>query len=434
MEITGKVFEEDGETRELVVTLTASAEEVDKYVKEYFKELSQNPIPGFRKGKAPKNVLEHGVGGHNAAYGGVAEKLINALAFKALDQSDILFVGQPEFNVDTIPEDHKPFSFTVSGAVPPEVELSDYGPVSIEMPPEEATEAEVAEHIENLRDYYHSFEDIKDESHKAEMGDYVNMVVTCTTAEGKAIRGLTEVQRLVGLGKGTMPESFDENIIGAKLGDKLAFDFDAGNNEAHPEFGDGKLHAEVEVTGFRKCIIPELDDEFATKLGSNTVDELKKAVKVVLDTGKRKELPALMVDRCIEQLVARIKGEVPEYFVKVIREDVGREFVQSMEKNGTSLQEYIMQNDLKREQINAQVEAEALHRAKIDVAIEALFKEKGFEVTDEEIEKTLSHEEDALATRKKWEEADRMADLRKLVRQDIVTRWLVKTAEVTVVE
>ena len=81
MEITSKVFEEDGDKREVVVTMCASAQEVDAAVKEFFSELSQRDIPGFRKGKAPRNVLEQGVGGHEAAYGGVAEKIINGNAF-----------------------------------------------------------------------------------------------------------------------------------------------------------------------------------------------------------------------------------------------------------------------------------------------------------------------------------------------------------------
>lgn len=434
MEITGKTFEEDGERRELIVTMTASAKEVDAAVKEYFKELAQNPIPGFRKGKAPRDVLEHGVGGHNAAYGGVAEKIINTHAFKALDDGDVLFVGQPEFNVDAIPEDGKEFSFTVSGVVPPAMELSDYGPVSIEMPPDEATDAEIDEHIDNLRDYYHTFKNIDDPKHKAAMGDYVNMTVTCTTSEGKAIRGLTEVKRLVGLGEGTMPESFDEHIVGAKVGDKLEFDFNAGKNDARPEFGDGKLHAQVEVEGFRERIVPALDDEFAQKLGSDNVEGLRSAVKMALNHNKGQELPGLMVDRCVQSLIGRLKEDVPEYFVDVLREDVGREFMQSLEKNGTNLQDYILNNNVKREEIKQQIQDEALHRAKCDVAIEAMFNELGLEVTDEEIDKTLAKEEDAAATRKAWEDANRMADLRKLVRQDMVTRWLVKTAEVTVVE
>lgn len=434
MEITSKVFEEDGEKRELVVTMTASAEEVDAAVKEYFKELGQREIPGFRKGKAPRSVLEQGVGGHDAAYGGVAEKVINGNAFGVLDGADVLFVGEPEFNVDVLPEDGKPFSFTVSGPVPPAIKLTDYGPVSIEMPPDETSEKEIDEHIDNLRDYYHTFQNITDEAHVAQMGDYANVTLTCTRADGAPIRGLSDVERMVGLGKGTMPESFDEHVVGTKAGDEIEFDFEVEADDKRPEFGDGKLHAQVKVNSFRKCVVPELDDEFAQKLGSDDVKTLREAVKMALDKDKREILPDMMIERCMDKLIERIDGEVPEYFVKVIREDVMREFMQSMEKNNTSLQDWLLKNNVQKEEINQQIDVEAARRAALDVAIEAYFAEKGMEVTDEEIDKTLAKEKDAIAVRSAWEEAQRMADLRKLVRQDMVTRDLVKNAQVTVVE
>ncbi len=434
MEITSKVFEEDGDKREIVVTMCASAQEVDAAVKEFFKELSQRDIPGFRKGKAPRNVLEQGVGGHEAAYGGVAEKIINGGAFACLDDADVLFVGEPEFNVDAIPQDGEPFSFTVSGPVPPAMELTDYGPVSIEMPPDETTDKEIDEHIDNLRDYYHTFQKIDDPQHAAAMGDYVNVTLTCTKADGSVIRGLSDVERMVGLGAGTMPASFDEHVVGAKLGDEIEFDFEVTPDDNRPEFGDGKLHAQVKVQGFRACIIPELDDDFARKLGSDDVETLRKAVKMALDKDKHDILPDMMIERCMNKLIERIDGEVPSYFVDVIREDVMREFMQSMEKNNTSLQDWLLKNNVQKEEINSQIEEEAAHRAALDVAIEAYFEHAGMEVTDEEIDKTLAKEKDAVAVRDAWEQANRMADLRKLVRQDMVTRDLVKNAQVTVVE
>ncbi|MGN0072873.1 MAG: trigger factor [Coriobacteriales bacterium] len=434
MEITSRVFEEDGEKRELILTLTATAEEVDENIKQFFKDArEQKEIPGFRKGKAPRNVIEQNLGGHEPTFGAIAETIINTLSFKVIDDADVIFVAEPEFNVDTLPEDHKPFSFTVSGPVLPKVELSSAEPVSIEMPPDEATEKEIEEHLDNLRDYYHTYQTIEDPEHKAQMGDYVDLTMTVTKSDTSEIRGLTNVDRLIGLGEGTMPATFDEHIVGAKRGDKLEFDFEVEDSN-NPLFGDGKLKAEVEVKSFRTCIVPELDDAFAQKLGSKDVEELRGAVKMALDNDKRKELPNLMVERCMEQLIARIKGEVPEYFVEIIKEDVFREFMQSMEKNGTSLQEWMLKNDMQKEEIQEQILAEAKHRAALDVAIEALFEELGMELTEEELDKTLAKEENPEEIRRSWSEANRMADLRKLARQDMVTRWLVKTAQVTVVE
>ncbi|MDO4501952.1 MAG: trigger factor [Coriobacteriia bacterium] len=434
MEITKTNFEDDGQAREIDLTLVASAEEVDEYIKLYLKDLSNLEVPGFRKGKAPRKVIEQGVGGHEAFMGGAAEKLINSLAFKCIDDADILFIEEPEFNVSTVMEDGKPFSFSVSGKVPPVMELTDYEPVSIEMPPDEATEAEINRHIDNLRDYYHTFEDITDESHAAEMGDYAMLNVTITTAEGGRISGLTEVDRLVGLGKGTMPASFDEHIIGATKGMTLSFDFKVEGEMNRPEFGDGNLHANVEVMSFRKCIVPELDDAFAQKLGAEDVHALTEQVKNALNNDKNRYLPQLMEERVVDALIKRIDGPVPEYYVDFIRQDVGREMVANLDKEGTSLQDWILRNDVQREELKENIQAEALNRAVRDCALEAMFKHQGWEVTDKDVEDLLQGTDNPEETLKSWQESNHVSELRKMCRQNMVIRWLVKTAEVTVVE
>ena len=121
MQVKDRVREDDGDKQELVLTLVASADEVKEAADKFFAEIAQRDIPGFRKGRAPRAVLEQNVGGHKNAMGGVAEMLINEKAFKALDDADVIFVGEPDFNVDNDVVEGQPFTFTVSGAVVPTV-------------------------------------------------------------------------------------------------------------------------------------------------------------------------------------------------------------------------------------------------------------------------------------------------------------------------
>lgn len=434
MEITGRTFEEDEEGRELILTLVATADEVDAALKNYFKDLNTLEVPGFRKGKAPRTVLEAGVGGHEQAYTGAAEKMMNDLAFGVVDDADVVFISDPEFNVDGIMEDHKPYTFTISGKVPPEIKLSSYDPVSIEMPPDEATESEIEKHIESMRDYYHTFETITDPDHEAQMGEYVMMVVTCFTSDGRPVRGLKDVERLVGLGEGTMPLSFDEHIVGAKVGDTLAFDFEAKSEQASPALGDGNLHAEVEIKDIRTCIIPELDDALAERLGSKDVKSLREAVAHVLNEDKNKYLPQLMEDRAVAALIERIEGEIPRYYLDHVAQGVSQEYIKNLEKEGTSLQEWILKNNVQREEIRDEIEALSYQRASCDLALEALFAEKGWEVTPEEVDREFAALDNGEEARKNWEGQHRMADFRKMIRQAKAAKWLVDTAEVTVVE
>lgn len=431
MEITesNREYMDDGK-QELVLTIVASAEDVDAASKEFFADIQTRELKGFRKGKAPRAVLEQSVGGHENAMGGVAETLINGQAYKVLDDADVIFLENPDFNVDATLEEGKPFKFTVSGAVAPIMKLTDYDPVSIEMPSEEVTEEEIDRQLAALQDYYHSFKDIDDEAHKAEMGDYVLATISVTDSNGKPVGGLSSKSRMIGLGEGTMPMSFDEKIVGSKVGDTLEFDFDATNPDGTSDFGDGDLHAVVDVKGFREMVLPELDDEFAAKVGCMDAEDLRKEMKRNIGLQKSKELPKMKIDLATEELIKKLDGEVPQYYVDFIRQDVGREFMQSMEQQGTNLQQWMLQNSIDGDAMKEQIDQEALHRAAIDCALEALFAEKGLEVTEDHIAKMFEGEGGA-ESREKWENANRMADVRKMARQTIATDYLTDNAKVT---
>ena len=433
MQITDITRETDDETQELVVTIVADADEVNKQIDEYFKDLSKNEIPGFRKGKAPRSVIEKNAGGHEAVYAGIAEALVNDGVPEVLDDADIIFISEPQLNLDSIPQENQPFSFTISAQVPPEATLSSYDPVAIKMPPDKATEEEIETQITELRSMYYNYEEITDKDYEAAVGDFVTVRMTCTN-DGAQISGLTDVERMIGLGEGTMPESFDEHIVGAKIGYQLDFDFEVVTEEDRPELGDGKLHAYVEIKAIRKRILPELDDEFFGKVGATSLEDLRKQMKYTIDSQKDRELPDLMQQRVVDALTERLEGEIPEYYINFLHEEVGREFMQRMQKNGTNLQEWMINNNIESDKVQNDIKEEAFARAKRDLALEALFKEKGWEVTEEDLSKQLAGDSDPEASRKQLEEAHRMADLRKIARQAKAARWLMETAEVTVVE
>lgn len=435
MEITeiNREYADDGK-QELVMTIVASPEDVDAASKRFFADIQKRELKGFRKGKAPRAVLEQSVGGHANAMGGVAETLINELAPAAIDGQDVIFIEDPDFHVDDMLEEGKPFKFTVSGPVAPVMKLTDYGPVSIEMPPEEPTEAEIDRHLEALQDYYHTFEDVDDPDHEAEMGDYVKASITVTDSNDKVVGGLAAQSRMVGLGNGTMPITFDEKVVGSKVGETLEFDFDAIKEDGTSDFGDGHLHAVVDVKGFRRLILPPLDDELAAKVGCTDASDMRDQMRRNIGIQKQRELPKIKVDRVVEQAIQRLDGDVPDYYVDFIRQDVAREFMQNLEKDGTNLQQWMLQNAVQGEQMQQEIAEEAKRRATIDCVLEAVFAEKGLEVTEDDIAAMFENDDDPEATRKMWEDAHRMADVKKMCRQRKATEWLVDNADVTIVE
>lgn len=184
----------------------------------------------------------------------------------------------------------------------------------------------------------------------------------------------------------------------------------------------------------RKRVLPELDEEFLAKIGATSLDDLHEQMKMTINMQKDRELPKLLEQKVVDALIERFEGEVPEYYVDFMRDNVSRELMQRLQKEGTGLQDWMLKNNVEAEKMQDEVNQESIDRAKRDMALEALFKEKGWEVTDEDIARELSGVDDAEAQIAELKEAHRMADLRKMCRQSMAARWLAKTADITVVE
>lgn len=107
----------------------------------------------------------------------------------------------------------------------------------------------------------------------------------------------------------------------------------------------GQLHANVEIQEFRRKIVPEIGDELAAKVGCMDAEDMRKQMRHQINQHKEAELPGLMVQRAVDALADRLVGDVPQYYVDFIRQDVGREMMQSFEKQGTSLQEWLLNNN-----------------------------------------------------------------------------------------
>ena len=432
MKVIDKIRETDEEKQEMVLTIEASAEEVDKYIKLFFKELNERKYEGFRKGKAPRPVLENSVGGKANAMGGVAEKLINEKGWEAIDEAGVIYISEPEFNVDDPVEDGKPFQFTVSGQVKPEMELSSYDPVTVEMPPEQATDAEVELLIQNLREYYYTLEIAED--HAAENGDFVNVIMSLSTEDGLPVRGFSNATRMIELGASSMPKEFTEALIGCKPGEQHTITFDSSAEKGYSHLGKGLITAEVEVVDVRVKILPEVNNELAAKAGSVDVDDLYKAMRYTINKDKAEALPKIMQDRCVAEAAKRMTEEIPDYFMTYVRAQVQNEVMDRIQKDGSNLSDFLLNNGVDGEEFQADIRKQAENRAMTDLTLDAVYRANCPEVTDEDIRNHFSESEDLEEALAAWKDAGRMSSLRQVVARDKAVHWLVDTAEVTVVE
>lgn len=421
MEVSTSI-REDGKTQ---VTVHMTADEVKKHIDKAFKDFSKTRIPGFRAGKAPRKVIEQNFGGHNAVYAQITSDMINDVAPLAIDEQDIIFIGEPEFDENDLVADGEDYEFTMFGDIKPSVELDSYDPVEIKMPSEEATQEDVDIQLHALQDYYNDFETV---DRAAKAGDFV-MVKLESTADGAPVDSLTNESRLVEIGGPMMPQELTEQFVGMKAGDEKEFDF---TTDSDPDLAGKTIHTHVTLKEVREKETPALDDEFAKKVGFDSYDELVEQLKTEIANTKAEQLPRLKESRCVTELSHRITSEIPEAYLDFTRENILRDFFNSLQEQGTTFDQFLASRGITSEQFKEDLDTQAREEAEECLALDALFKHLGMEITEEDIDKEFSVANNPAATRKAWEDAGRMSIIREAIRRQRVTKWLVDNAVVTI--
>lgn len=427
MEVTTSIREEDGKTQ---VAIELTEQEVKKHIDSFFKDLAKNRIPGFRPGKAPRKVLERNFGGHEAIYAEITSDMVNEVLPLALDSKDVIFIDDPKLvdeKVESV-EDGKPYTFEVYGEVAPKLTLTSVEPVEIEMPPATATDEEIEAQLESLRDYYYEFEEV---DRAAEEGDYVMMSIDAK-ADGVAVDALNSPSRLVELGSDALPKELTDQVLGMKKDETKEFDFEvAEDDEQLADFKGKTIHAKVTVSKVQTKELPTLDEEFAKRIGFDTLEQTREEIANQINSQRERQLPELKERRCVEALAKRIEGEIPESYINYSRDEVLREFFNNLQSAGITFDQFLAQRGISADEFHADLDDEAKENAEQSLALDALFEARGMELTDADIDEQFQVVDDPAAARKSWEESGRMSLLREGIRRSKAAQWLIDNAIVT---
>ena len=427
MEVTTSIREEDGKTQ---VAIELTEQEVKKHIDSFFKDLAKNRIPGFRPGRAPRKVLERNFGGHEAIYAEITSDMVNEVLPLALDSKDVIFIDDPKLvdeKVESV-EDGKPYTFEVYGEVAPKLTLTSVEPVEIEMPPATATDEEIEAQLESLRDSYYEFEEV---DRAAEEGDYVMMSIDAK-ADGVAVDALNSPSRLVELGSDALPKELTDQVLGMKKDETKEFDFEVvEDDEQLADFKGKTIHAEVTVSKVQTKELPTLDEEFAKRIGFDTLEQTREEIANQINTQRERQLPELKERRCVEALAKRIEGEIPESYINYSRDEVLREFFNNLQSAGITFDQFLAQRGISADEFRADLDDEANENAEQSLALDALFEARGMELTDADIDEQFQVVDDPAAARKSWEESGRMSLLREGIRRSKAAQWLIDNAIVT---
>jgi len=366
--------------------IEVSAEELDAAIeKAYQKNKNKISVPGFRKGKVPKKMIEK-MYGPEIFYEDAANEIIPDAYDKAYEECEEDIVSSPEIDVVQL-EEGKPFIFTATVALKPEIKLGTYNGVEIDKVSVEVSDDEVAAFIEKERENSARVESVerpvqdKDET----VIDFEGFV------DGVAFEGGKGEDYPLTIGSGAFIPGFEEQLIGAEIGKEVEVNvtFPA---EYHSEDLAGKAAVfKCTVKKISEKILPELDDEFAAEVSEyETFDEYKAATLKNLQEKKVEDAKDLKESAVIEAIVKGSEIEIPAPMLETQKRQMIQDFAQNIQSQGISLEQYFQFTGLTPEALMAQVEPNAKKRIESRLVLEAVVKAEGITANDEELEKELA--------------------------------------------
>ncbi len=420
------------------LTVTVEAADVDARINKTYKDFAKKyRFPGFRPGKAPRPIIDNALGAQ-AVVATVTEELVNETYPLAVDAEDLFVVGRPEFtDEDLIVKEHEDLVYDVVVSVSPEFELSSYEPVEVKLPAEEATQKEIDDQLEQLREYYYDFKDAPANT-KVKDGSFLDMNVKATDAEGAEIESLSAEGRIYEIGKGIFPAAFDAEIMGLKKGESKQFTVDMA---AEPSMmgqglGDkaGEVSFDVTVNVLKKKILPEVDEKFATEtLGFKSLEDLMDNVKTSISNQKKDMLPRLKETECLYALQERLEGEVPDNIVEEEERMLLQSFFQQLQQQGLTFDFYLQSQGLTSDQFKEDIKKQARDVATQDAALDAWARHADYTITDEEISEEFvkSGAKDPEAMEAEWRENGQLHTLRRSIKRTRAVMEIMDSAIVT---
>ena len=373
------------------LTIEVSAEDFEKAMQQaYLKNRSRIQIQGFRKGKAPRIMIEK-MYGPEVFYEDAANSLIPDAYQKALETEEgkaLDVVSQPEIDVTQI-EKGQPFIFTAEVAVRPEVTLGEYMNLGIEKKTAEVSDEEVEQELQKTREQ--NSRTITVEDRPAEMGD-IAVIDYEGFCEGKAFDGGKAENHELELGSHSFIDTFEDQIAGKNIGDE--FDVNVTfPEEYHAENLAGKPAVfKVKLLGIKKKELPELDDEFAEEVSDfDTLAEYREDVKKKLAEKKQAGLDKEYRDEVLKKAVENAEMDIPEAMINDQARQLVNEQAQRFQQMGLSMQDYMKYTGSTVEMLQEQMKDQAELRIKNSLVLAAIAKKENIEVSEDDVKAEIEN-------------------------------------------
>ena len=369
------------------LTIEVSADELEKALQNaYMRQKNKINMPGFRKGKVPRQMIEK-MYGPEIFYDDAANSLIPKAYSEAYDECELEIVSQTEINVEQI-EKGKPFIFTAQVATKPEVTLGEYKGLEVDKVSTRVTQKEVDAKIQeeaekNARTI--TVEDRPVQDKDEIILDFEGFV------DGEAFEGGKGENYPLTIGSGSFIPGFEEQLIGAEpekeIEVKVTFPEDY-----HAEDLKGKDAVfKCTIHEIKAKEIPEIDDEFAAEVSEfDTLDEYKADVKAKIKEQKAVDGKRKKEDQAVEKAIANATMEIPDAMVDTQARQMMDEFAQRIQAQGLTMDQYFQFTGMDREKMMEEMKPQALKRIETRLVLEAVAKAENIEISDEKLDEELA--------------------------------------------
>jgi trigger factor len=374
------------------LTIEVSAEDLDKAMeKAYQKQKSRISLPGFRKGKAPRKMIESMYG-----KGVFMEDAVNSLVpqeyTKALGECDLEIVSQPEINVTQM-EPGKALIFTADVAVKPEVTLGDYKGVEVPKSEIAVTDEEVDAEVKKEQDK--NARTVAVEDRAAANGD-ITTIDFEGFVDGVAFEGGKGTDYALTLGSGTFIPGFEDQLVGANTGDHVEVKVTFPEEYQAKELAGKEAVFQCDVKKIETKEVPELDDEFAKDVSEfDTLAEYKEDVKKKLTEKKEKEARTAKENAAVDKAIENAQMDIPELMTKTECRQMMDDFSRRMQQQGLSMEQYFQFTGQSMDKMMDDMKPQALKRIQTRLVLEKVAEAENIQPSEEEITEEIQKMADA---------------------------------------
>ena len=369
------------------LTIEVPAGDLEKALQSaYMKQKNKISLPGFRKGKVPRQMIEK-MYGAAIFYDDAANELIPKAYSEAYDESGLEIVSRPEIDVVQI-EKGKPFIFTAQVALKPEVTLGEYKGLEVDKYSTRVTQKEIDEKLQQEAEK--NARTITVEDRPVQDGDEVILDFE-GFVDGEAFEGGKGENYPLTIGSGSFIPGFEEQLVGAEAEKEVEVNVTFPEDYQAEELKGKDAVFKCTVHEIKTKELPEIDDEFAAEVSEfDTLEEYKADIKAKLKEQKAADGKRKQEDQAVEKAIANAEYEIPEPMIETQTEQLLNDFAQRIGQQGLTLEQYCQFTGMDTAKLTEEFRPQAVKRIETRLVLEAVAKAENIEISDEKLEEELT--------------------------------------------